>query len=397
MNAINVFLNSILGMLLFYIGISVLYQFALAISSRFSLHQRKEGVFKRNKFLILMPAYQEDDVVIQSTIKNLKVDYNKEDFDICVISEQLKTATIASLRSLGVEVHIANFDQSTKVKSLRSAMRVVDYKKYNGIVVLDADNVMKLNFLKVASRHLSGGCKIMQCSRKPSNLDNALSVFNAIADEAHAKMFGKGANNLGLSSALSDSAMIFETATFADIIFRQSAIGGFDKEMELELTKSKKFIHYIDKAIVYDEKMSSFRSYSNQRARCLQAQYSFFAKSIWNAIRELSRGNANHFHNVIQLALPPNVLLSVSLVMIMAIAAFTGNIFIVILAVSLIIIDLLTYALLIPMKWVYGYGVSLVKAIPILIAANLHALLLMPKARNIFLFTAHHKALDYER
>ena len=45
------------------------------------------------------------------------------------------------------------------------------------------------------------------------------------------------------------------------------AVGGFDKEIELQILKETRIIGYLEDAYVYDEKVQKAEVFSNQRRR----------------------------------------------------------------------------------------------------------------------------------
>ncbi len=105
--------------------LSVLYLLVFAIAS---LRKRKfvyPSTEKRLQFLILFPAYKEDRVIVESVESFLNQDYPKSDFDIVVISDQLKEETNQQLIQLPVTVIEANYQNSTKAKALNLAINSI--------------------------------------------------------------------------------------------------------------------------------------------------------------------------------------------------------------------------------------------------------------------------------
>jgi len=105
-----------------------------------------EKVTKQHKFAVLIPGYKEDAIIINTIEDNLKVNYPKSDFDIIVIADSFQKKTLDKINTYPIKVQEVSFEKSTKVKALSYTIsRLPD--KYDHIIVLDADNVMEVNYL----------------------------------------------------------------------------------------------------------------------------------------------------------------------------------------------------------------------------------------------------------
>ncbi len=373
-----------------YLTLSGLYQLMLALASKSGTPQICEFDSVKRKILVLVPAYKEDNVIIKSTSKNLglKYSYPKSMFDYVVISDGLKPETNKKLKALGAHVLKVSFNKSTKVKSLQAAMSEFQ-DNYDGVVILDADNVVKMNFLYKANHYLSCGYKAIQGIRMAANAQTDIALMDGLSETANTAMLCKGANRLGFSSKLSGSAMVFDYNLFKSLVFDLKAIGGFDKELELAITKGKEFIKYAEDIIVSDEKVSNSQAFAKQRGRWLQAQYSYFGKSIFPASKALAQGNLDHFHKVMQLALPPRVLGPFALSIMILLSAFTGNFSIGIVALVGFISTGASYLLILPVKSISDNLYSMIGSLPKLLFGTFKALTLMKKSKSTFLHTEH--------
>lgn len=382
---ISIILFPIVG----YLALAALYQFILAIASQFSSNEKFRPSDKQNKFLVLVPAYKEDEVIIKSTKKNLalKYEYHRDLFDYVVIADGLKEKTKANLKTLGAKVHEVSFEKSTKVKSLQSAMDKYNIG-YDGVIVLDADNVVNLSFLRKSSLYLNQGYCAIQGQRTAANGQSVMALLDGFSEMANNAMLCKGANELGLSSKLSGSGMVFSFDLFQSVVAQLEAIGGFDKEMELILTKNKVHIKYAEDLVVRDEKVASYEAYAKQRGRWLESQYSFFKKEIKPAILGLKQGNGDYFHKTLQLALPPRALTPFALLgltfagywlaPVLFIAALTG-----------FLVNVASYLITIPKVPLFRYSWTIFKALPALFRSTIGALHWMKRSKTEFLHTQH--------
>lgn len=92
----------------------------------------------------MFPAYQEDEVIIDSVKSFLSQEYSKGLYDIIVISNQMRQETIDNLKTLSAKVVEMNSPQSTKIEALKEAIHYIEERdiKYDNVVILDADNVV---------------------------------------------------------------------------------------------------------------------------------------------------------------------------------------------------------------------------------------------------------------
>ena len=377
-----------------FLSLSALYQLVLAIASKTKGKPMRKFDGIPRKFLVLVPSYKEDAIITYSTKKNmaLRYLYPKSKFDFVVISDGLKPETNTKLRDMGAKVHEVEFEKSTKVKSLKSAIKAYT-NNYDGVIILDADNIANVNYLFRSSHHLSCGHQAIQGIRKAANEQTSIALMDGLSESANTEMLCKGANRLGFSSKLSGSSMVFDYQLFKKLIFRLEAIGGFDKELELALTKMGKFIHYAEDLVVYDEKVASSGSFAKQRGRWLQAQYTFFFKSIGSAIIRLFNGQFDYFHKVLQLALPPRVLAPFGLVFFTLLGLLVGSFVLGFIGLAGLMAIVSSYLLVLPFKTLIKNGTRIMSSLPRLVISTFKALSMMNKSRKTFIHTKHEFAL----
>ena len=93
-------------------------------------------------------------------------------------------------------------------------------------------------------------------------------------------------------------------------MLRIDAIGGFDKEMGLLLTRNKISVAYAEDALIYDEKVSNPEVFKKQRKRWLSAQFNLLKKYGASGFAELLKhGNFDYFNEIYQTAILPRVLM----------------------------------------------------------------------------------------
>jgi cellulose synthase/poly-beta-1,6-N-acetylglucosamine synthase-like glycosyltransferase len=202
-----------------------------------------------------------------------------------------------------------SFEKSTKSKALNKAMEWL-ITPYDIAVVLDADNIMASDFLNKVNTAFDYGYTAVQGHRTAKNTNTSWAILDAISEEINNHIFRKGHRVLGLSSAIIGSGMAFQYDYFKNMMATVTAVGGFDKEIELKLLKQGHKIAYLDDAYVYDEKVQQPEVFSNQRRRWLSAQFHYFRVGFTDAFLQLfTKGNIDYFDKALQFIQPPRVLL----------------------------------------------------------------------------------------
>lgn len=291
-----------------YFGFVTLYLFIYATASFFYKPKSLDKAKKYRKFLVLIPAYKEDIVIINVAKDVLNQDYPKEFYDVYVIADQLKDSTISSLREIPVNVLKVFFEISSKAKSINEALKIAG-NGYDGVVVLDADNLMDTNFITRANEMMDHGSIAIQGHRIAKNLDTNFSILDAISEEINNSIFRKGHVVLGLSSAMIGSGMAIDYDLFFQIMEKADTFAE-DKELEFKIILQKKKIDYLHDVFIYDEKVSKPEVFVKQRSRWLAFQLIYAKRFFVDAFVELIlRKNVDFWDKVMQQILPPRIIL----------------------------------------------------------------------------------------
>ncbi len=305
----DLLINIILGFFAVMLGFNLLYMLFFSIMGHLLPKPPKLTVTKRNKFAIFMPSYKGDEVILNTAKEVLKQDYDKALFDVVVIADSLKPETILELRKSPIIVVEVNFENSTKGKSLNAGIKAVQTNHYDYAVILDIDNVMEPFYLTKLNERLQLGQQVIQTHRAAKNEDTQFSVLDGISEEVNNHIFRKGHKTVGLSAALIGSGKALKYPLFVEIMSEITAVGGFDKEMEILLISRRINIDYADDIIVYDEKVQFAEIFQNQRRRWMSAQLVFMRKyALKGIIKSIITFNIDYLDKCIQLILLPRVI-----------------------------------------------------------------------------------------
>lgn len=289
---------------------AVLYLLIFAI---FSLKKHKNTyppARKRYRFAVLFPCYMEDEVILNSVKSFFDQEYPRELYDIIVISDRMAEETDQALRDLLAIVVKADSPQSTKTNALRRAIRYIEEEKrsYDIVVVLDADNLVDIDFLDKINDAFYSGCMVVQTHRVAKNRNTSIAVLDAVSEEINNSIFRKGHTELGFSSALIGSGMAFDCQLFKEYIQTASSIG-IDKDLEKSLLKKYIFIEYLETVFTYDEKVKQKADFYNQRRRWLATQFYNLFSGFGHISIAILKGNWDYVDKLFQWMMPPRIML----------------------------------------------------------------------------------------
>ena len=266
---------------------------------------------RMTRFLILYPAYNEDRVITHAVEQFLLQDYPKNHYTVAVISDHMQPETNEILNKLPITLLTPTFEKSSKAKAMQYAMTEVQ-GDFDNVVILDADNVVRPDFLSQLNI-LCSVYDVIQCHRCAKNANNDVAVLDGASEEINNTVFRKAHNRLGLSSALIGSGMCFSYDLFKENVFKLSTAGE-DREMEALLLSQKVFIKYAPNIHVFDEKVSNQDNFQRQRMRWMTAQVQSLMSLLPQIPHAIIHGNLNFIDKTIQQALIPRSILIVLLI-----------------------------------------------------------------------------------
>ncbi len=284
--------------LLIYFSYVSFYSFILAIAAYFYKDLVPPESNHKSKIAVLIPAYKEDNVILDVAAQATNQNYPSEFYDIIVIADSLMPSTIERLKAMPIKVVEAVFDKSTKVKSLTLALNTIG-DDYDYALILDADNIMEKDFLHKMNNLLALGYRAIQGQRTSKNQNTSMSILDGLSETINNFIHRQGTVAIGLSSSLIGSGMIFEYRTLKEIILSQDSVGGFDREMELKIIKRGIKIFYAKGVLVFDEKVESIVVFENQRKRWMSSHLIYLKKYFFSGCKSLFKGDISFFNSAI--------------------------------------------------------------------------------------------------
>jgi len=315
---INVITNIITSSIFCYLTVCVLYNIIFALSSQLRQIRKYNEYIKKNRFVILIPSYKDDNIILNTARKVLDQDYPRQKYDVVVIADKLKSETLMQLQTMPLTVIRVSFEKSTKAKSLKLALLHLGENRYDSILILDSDNIPEPGCLEKANHALNSGFYVAQLHRTAKNKNTPTAVLDAISEEIGNAVHRKGHRALGLSSTLIGSGMAFDYSLLytlmRDLVIEDNPAE--DREINAELLRRGYICEYIDDALVLDEKVQSGRVLEKQRTRWISAQLRYAVQFWIKDVKHIFDYNINYFDYAFQTLLLPRILiLALSLTM----------------------------------------------------------------------------------
>ena len=307
------------GILFVIIAGTVLYLGVFAVAALFHSKPVIPKAKKYNRFVILIPAYKQDNVIEQTVLAALSQAYPQRMFDVTVISDHQDELTNMRLAQYPITLLIPNFEESTKAKSLQYAiLNLPEFKIYDAVIILDGDNIIEQDFLEqVNDAYEIAATKAIQTHRISKNRDTAAARMDAIFEEINNTIFRRGHISFGLSAALAGSGTVFDFNWYKTNVMLTKT-SGEDKELEALLMRQDIFVDYFDHIYVYGEKKRTTSTLNEQRGRWATQQFVNLFRNVRFLPGAIFRKQYNLADKLIQWMLVPRTNM-IGVIMIMSI------------------------------------------------------------------------------
>lgn len=295
-----------------------LYYFIIAF---FGLWRVKEDkiLTPEKTFAVIVAAHNEEQVIGQ-LVENLHLlHYPDKLYDIFVVADNCKDRTAEIARTKGAIVY-ERFNDLQRGKGFAMEWMFTKLfgleRKYDAVVVFDADNLVHPNFLLEMNSRLCKGEKVIQGYLDAKNPnDTWISGTFAISFWLVNHIWHLAKYHIGLSSVLGGTGMCIAT----DILYRFGwGATCLTEDMEFTMKVLLKGIRttWAHDAIVYDEKPLTFKQAWNQRRRWAQGHFDVAGRYIPQLVYEgIRQRNIAILDGVIHLVQPHFLILSTTFVL----------------------------------------------------------------------------------
>lgn len=317
--------------ILFYLLFAMLapllvYQFILSVMSLFA---HKTLIFPSEasrKFAIIVPAHNEEKMISKTIYSLSGLIYPKRNYDVFVIADNCTDQTALIARNLGVNVLERN-NESKKGKgyALRWAFdKIIDYeKRYDAIVVIDADSLVSGNFLEVMNHYMAKGSEVIQSAdlvlSKPGNWSVEATRIGFLLYN-YVKPLGRKV--LRLKMGLRGNGMCFSTDVLKSVPWKAWSLTE-DVEYGLILLLKGISIDFAPEAMVHAQMPIEATNAKTQRSRWELGRFQiikmYTPKFLYQAF---SKRSLVYFDVFLELITPPFVNMMLMITLILSLISF---------------------------------------------------------------------------
>ena len=278
--------------LVWIITIFWIYQLVISICSLVKLKEKPILEEKVNRFMAIIPAHNEENV-IGPLIESLNnQNYPKDCYDIYVIADNCTDKTAQIAKDAGAIV-VKRFDEEHKTKGYALQwfldQKIKEDADYDAFCIFDADNIVDSNFLKAMNKKLCQGEDVVQGYRDIKNpTDSWVSAGYAIFYWTMNRFYHLARYNVGLSPLINGTGFMVKFDIIKPTGWNTDTLTE-DIEFSLKRIIQGKRVGWATDAIVYDEQPVGFKQSWSQRSRwtighiqCLQE----YTKPLAGAVKK---------------------------------------------------------------------------------------------------------------
>ena len=297
------------------------YLLLLTVAAWYQSRQKTTPLAEQtNRFLILVPAHNEERLLPELLTNLRQLDYPQSLYAVHVVADNCTDKTAVIAQQNGAIVHERTNDaQRGKGFALQWLLQRLHQtnEPHDAIIILDADSIVSPNFLQVMDGRLARGERVIQAYYAVRNPDQSWAVslrYAALAVLHYLRPLGRMA--LGGSAGLKGNGMVF----VADILTQHewSASVTEDIEFHMTLVLAGERVMFAPEAVVKAEMPHTLTGSQTQNTRWEQGRLEVARQYIpallrgaGSAIKQKKYGRAYLlFDAVMEHIIPPFALLT---------------------------------------------------------------------------------------
>ena len=247
-----------------------IYQLVISICSLIKVKEKPFVENKEHRFMMIIPAHNEEKVVGNLVESLQQLDYNRELYDIYVIADNCTDNTAQVAKEAGAIVY-ERFDEAHKTKGFALQwflqQKIEEDAPYDAFCIFDADNIVDKNFLNAMNKKLNQGEDVVQGYRDIKNpSDSWVTAGYAIFYWTMNRFYHLARYNLGLSPLINGTGFMVKFDVVKPEGWKTKTLTE-DIEFSLKRIIEGKKLGWATDAIVYDEQPVGFKQSWSQRSR----------------------------------------------------------------------------------------------------------------------------------
>jgi cellulose synthase/poly-beta-1,6-N-acetylglucosamine synthase-like glycosyltransferase len=256
-----------------------------------------------SRLVVLIPAYNEE-IHIARTLQSLK--QCGDSFDVVVVADNCTDRTAEISERSGALVILRN-DLSKKGKNyaLDYAFTLLLAKGYEFFVVIDADTVVKPNFITVIRQLFQRGADAIQTYYGVLNPDQSMRTrLMNVAFLAFNLLRPKGRQRWGFSAGILGNGFALRREILVQVPYQIDSVVE-DVAYHLRLVAAGKRVIFTDATCVLADMPVKGKGVITQRVRWEGGRFQLIAKEATNSFREICKGKSLLWEPFLDLLLLP--------------------------------------------------------------------------------------------
>jgi 1,2-diacylglycerol 3-beta-glucosyltransferase len=330
-----IFFSGFLFSLLIFPTFVTIYLLLLTVAASFA--PASPGFISRpaRRFLILIPAHNEQRSLPECLGSIGQIDYPPELFQVHVVADNCQDDTAAVAKNFGAVVHerrdTGNLGKGPALQWLLERLWQSG-EPYDALLFVDADTLVSPNILRAADARLAAGAQALQAYYAVQDPERSWAIslrYAALAVLHYLRPQGRMA--LGASAGLKGNGMVFPAETICALNWSNSLTE--DIQLHMDLLLNGGWVEFMPEATVWGEMPESLARSQTQHARWeagrvdLARQY--IPRLLRNAYQRFHSGDRRaafrFFDAAMEHAIPPlSILVSASIALLIAAIVLVG-------------------------------------------------------------------------
>lgn len=264
---------------------------------------------KNYRFAIFITGEEDaDEQIIASAKSFLEQNFPEDKYDIIITTNGLKKETTDNLCDKNIICIDSETNLNTRIEAINNAIRHLDSAIYDVAVIMTPNNMVEPDFLYQINKAYHSGGMAIQTHRVSETTKSFIGLLSSVAEEINNSIFRRGHVNLGFSSSLIGSGMVFNYNWLKQNIPALKN-PSMTKQLETALLKQGIFIEYLENVVIHEEKINRVSKYSKQRKEWSEATRYSLKDAIKDFPKSLFSGNFDYCNKIFQWMMPSKILL----------------------------------------------------------------------------------------
>jgi cellulose synthase/poly-beta-1,6-N-acetylglucosamine synthase-like glycosyltransferase len=252
------------------LSLLVVYQWMLALASMLPRrHATQESSTARSRFVVLIPAHNEE-AGLGATLRSLeRVDYPTSSVRVVVVADRCDDGTARLARECGVTCLERRSGLPGKGSAIAWALDMLQQGgvEFDALVIVDADTIAHRDLLTAFDDRVQAGQEVQQGYNYLSNpWDTAFTRIISVTSVLRNGLFYGGKERLRLPAMLSGTGMCFSRRLLERRGWTAFSVGE-DWEFSATLLLNGDRVHFNPAARVMSRESRGFKHASSQRLR----------------------------------------------------------------------------------------------------------------------------------